>query len=174
MNVFGLGCALDTLRFRFFLAEEAGVSVESVNGLVIGTHDDNMVPLVKYATIGGVGISDFLSNQQIDRVVEKTRKAGASIVRRLKTRGSFYAASLTVATIVAAMVHDTCGVFPVTVYCPEYEGYEDVCLNLPAVVGVQGIKKLVHVNLEEDERTAMAICARDMAAMTAATPQEFP
>lgn len=163
MNVFGLGCSLDTLRFRFFLAEEADTSVDAISGLVIGTHDDNMIPLVEHATIGGVGITHLLSSEQIDRVVRRTREAGTSIVRRLKTRGSFYAASHTVAEIVEAIVRHTCGVFPLTVYCAGQYGYRDVCLNLPAVVGAGGVERLVEIDLDEDERQALDVCVRSMA-----------
>jgi len=163
MNVFGLGCSLDTLRFRFFLAEEARASVESVSGLVIGTHDDNMVPLVKHAAIGGVGIEHLLSAEQIDTVVRRTRDAGTAIVRRLKTRGSFYAASHTIAAIVEAMVRHTSGVFPLSVPCPPHYGYDGLVLNLPSIVGANGIERIVDVDLDAEERAALDRAAAGMA-----------
>ena len=78
MPVFGLGCALDTARFRFFLSQAARVSVESVQGLVIGTHDDNMIPLTEHATIGGIPACTLLSSDTIDAVVSMTRSAAAT------------------------------------------------------------------------------------------------
>jgi malate dehydrogenase len=76
MNVFGLGCALDSMRFRFFIAEAASVSVDSCQGMVIGTHDDNMVPVTSSATVCGIPLKDFMDRERIDRIVDMTRKAG--------------------------------------------------------------------------------------------------
>lgn len=164
MNVFGLGCSLDTPRFRYFLAEEASTSVDSVNGLVIGSHDDNMVPLVSQATIGGLRAASLLSERQIADVVRRLRQAGTDIVARLRTRGSFYAASHTIAEIIEAVVRDTGGVFPLSVYCRGEYGFRDVPLALPCQVGITGIKKVLDVALDSQERQGLGICAEAMAA----------
>lgn len=163
LNVFGLGCSLDTLRFRFFLAEEARASVESVSGLVIGTHDDHMIPLVNHAAVGGVSLPHLLTPAQIDTVVSRTREAGTSIVRRLKTRGSFYAPSHTVAAIVEAMVRNTQGVFPLSVQCPPHYGYDGLVLNLPSVVDAGGVERIVDIDLDDQERAALDKCSQVVA-----------
>jgi len=163
LNAFGLGCSLDTLRFRFFLAEEARASVDSVSGLVIGTHDDNMIPLVDHAAIGGVSLRHLLSPGQIATVVARTREAGTSIVRRLKTRGSYYAASHTVAAIVEAMVRSTHGVFPLSVPCPPHYGYDGLVLNLPSIVSAGGVERIVDIDLSAEELAALDRCSRSVA-----------
>ena len=163
LAAFGLGCSLDTLRLRFFLAEEARASVESVSALVIGTHDDNMIPLVSNAAIGGISVRELLTAEQIDTVVARTREAGTSIVRRLKTRGSFYAPSYTVAGIVEAMVRDTRGVFPLSTPCPPHYGDAGLVLNLPCVVGAGGMEKIVEIELDESERAGLETCAASVA-----------
>jgi malate dehydrogenase len=163
LNAFGLGCSLDMVRLRFYLAEAAGASVESVSALVIGSHDDNMIPLVKHATIGGVGVGHLLGEAEIQRVVDKTRNAGNEIVGKLKTRGSFYAASHTVGEIVEAVVRNTRGVFPLSVYCTGQYGYRDTCLALPCLVGANGVEEVLEIALDPDERAALDICASSTA-----------
>lgn len=162
LNVFGLGCSLDTLRLRFFLAEAADVSVDAVNAMVIGMHSDLMVPLVGHATIGGVAAGQLLSPEAIAQVVTRTREAGTRIVRRLKTRGSFYAAAWTIAEIVEAVVRHKRGVFPLSVACPEHFGYEGVFLALPALVGSGGVEEVLRVDLDDQEGAGLARCAEHM------------
>ena len=163
LNAFGLGCSLDTVRLRFFLAEAAGASVESVSALVIGSHDDNMIPLVKHATVGGVGVRHLLEEAEIRRVVDRTRNAGNEIVSKLKTRGSFYAASHTVAEIVEAVVRNTRGIFPLSVCCTGQYGYRDTCLALPCLVGANGVEEVLEIELDPDERAALDFCAASVA-----------
>ena len=158
LNIFGLGCSLDTLRFRFFLAEEAHVSVDCVSAMVIGTHDDCMIPMVNHATIGGVDVNHLLTAEQIDIVIRRTREAGTSIVRRLKDRGSFYAASHTVAGIVEAMVQHTHGIFPVSVAPSAHYGGDGLVLNLPSVVGAGGVERIVDIDMDQEERAALDRC----------------
>jgi malate dehydrogenase len=159
MNVFGLGCMLDTVRLRFLLAEAAGAPVDSVDAMVIGAHNDGMIPLIRHATIGGVAVSDILTDQEIGRVVTETRQAGDRIVSKLKNRGSFYAASHCVAAIVAAIIRDTHHVFPLSVPCRGQYGYSDVCLALPCSVGADGPEGIVELDLNEEEKAALDLCA---------------
>lgn len=161
-RVFGLGCSLDTVRFRFFLAESARTSIDSVNAIVIGSHDDNMIPLVRHATVGGAQAERILPAEQLERIVAHTRRAGAAIVGKLKTRGSWYAASHCIAEIVEAIIRDTRGVFPLGVCCRGEFGYDGVCLALPCAVGSNGIEKVLEIDLDDEERAALDICARTM------------
>ena len=164
MRVFGLGCTLDTVRFRYFLAEAAGVSVDSVNCIVIGSHDDNMIPLVKHASVGGAPVDHILAPEVIADVVARTKKAGAVIVSKLKTRGSYYAASQCVAGIVEAMARNTCVVYPVSVHCRGHYGYNNTCLALPAALGDMGAERVVEIDLDEEDRSALDICASEVQA----------
>jgi len=161
-RVLGLGCSLDTVRFRFFLSEAAGVSIDSVSGIVIGSHNDAMIPLVRHATIGGAGIDHVLDSSQIARVVRDTRQAGADIVANLKTRGSFYAASQCVAEIVESFVRDTRAVFPLSVVCSGEYGFNDTCLALPASVGLDGVNAILDIGLTKEEREALDLCAAEV------------
>ena len=162
MNVFGLGCSLDALRFRFFIAEAAGVSVNSVAGTVIGLHNNSMIPLVNYATAGGVPIRRLLTGAEILSVVNKTKDAGTAIVSKLINRSGFYAASNTIAEIIESMVFNKRAVFPLSVWCRGEYGHHDICLALPAVVGEGGVHRLVVPDLDEDERRMLDACVVEM------------
>ena len=158
-RIFGLGCSLDTVRFQYFLARAADVSVDSVYALVIGTHDDNMIPLISHASIGGARLQQVLPAEVIHQVVRDTRQAGADIVARLKTRGSFYAASWCAAQIVEAILRDTRDVFPLSVPCPEQLGHGGLTLALPCAVGLEGVQRVVTMELDGREREALDRCA---------------
>ena len=165
MRVLGLGCSLDTVRFRFFLSEAARVSIDSVSGIVIGSHSDAMVPLVRHATIGGAGVDHVLDSEQIARVIRDTRQAGADIVASLKTRGSFYAAAQCVAEIVESFVRDTRAVFPLSVVCTGEYGQRQTCLALPASVGLDDVTGILDIGLTREEREALDLCAAEVREM---------
>lgn len=162
MNVMGLGCCLDTVRLRFFLAEAAGVSIEAVSAMVIGAHNDDMVPLLDHANIGGMAAWRMLSHQQMDQLAAQTRTAGADIVARLKTRGSYYAASWCVADLVEAIVRNTRKAFPVSLRPAGAYDYDDICLALPAMIGLGGVERILEIELDRDEREQLAVCAENM------------
>ncbi len=163
----GLGSSLDTLRFRFFLAEAARASVDSVRALVIGSHDDKMIPLTQHATIGGVRIEQLLDVARIARIVDQTRQAGTTIVGKLKTRGSFYAASHAIAEIVEAVVRDTQAIFPLSVRCRGHYGYDETTLALPCLVGTDGVERILQIDLDAREQAALDLCAAGVAAAMA-------
>lgn len=162
MNVFGLGCALDALRFRFFIAEAAGVSVNSASGTVIGLHSNNMIPLVNYATAGGVPIEHILTKSEIEAIINKTKEAGTTIVSKLINRSGFYAASNTIAEIIESMIFNKRSVFPLSIYCNGEYGYNDICLALPAVVGDGGVHRVITHDLNLNERGILNICADEI------------
>ncbi|MFW5731623.1 MAG: malate dehydrogenase [Planctomycetota bacterium] len=163
-TILGLGCSLDTVRLQYFLAAEAEVAVDCVDALVIGTHNNQMVPLVGHARIGGAAASTVLSPEQIQRACDHTRSAGADIVARLKTRGSFYAASYCACEIVEAIVRDTRDVFPLSVPCRGAYGYDDVTLALPCAVGHAGAERVIEIQITAEERTALDACAETVRA----------
>ena len=159
LRIFGFGCSLDTLRFRYYLAKAARTSADSVTGIVIGSHDDNMIPLVRHARIDGVEAEQALSPEQTARVVADTRGAGAAIVERLKMRGSYYAAAHCAAEIVSAVVSNSGAVFPLGVVCQGEYGLRDTCLALPATVGPDGGYRIIEMDLDSEEREALDRCA---------------
>ena len=162
MNVFGLGCSLDTMRFRYFLAEAVGGSVDCSRGMVIGTHNDNMIPLINHATIGGVPAKNLLTERQIEKIIRNTRQAGTVITQKKRNHSGFYAAGHVVTQIVESMVFNRLGTFPCSVYCNNDYGYSGICLALPAVVGKEGIRNILKIDLDEKEREALEICAEEM------------
>jgi malate dehydrogenase len=163
-GVFGLGCLLDTVRFRHFLAAAAGVSVNCVDGMVIGAHCDAMVPLLSRAAIGGAPAAEVLDPEQIGRVVRDTRQAGTDIVARLRTRGSYYAASHCIAAVAEAVLRDRRTVLPLTVEAAGRYGFEHLPLALPCVLGADGPGDILEFELSGAEREALGACAAEMQA----------
>jgi len=166
MNVFGLGCSLDTMRFRYFIAEAVGGSVDCSRGIVIGTHNDDMIPLVNHATVGGVPIRHILNNETIENVVQRTRSAGTTITQKLKVHSGYYAAAHVVTQIVESIVFNRLGTFPLSVFCRGEYGYEGINLALPSVVGQNGISRVLEIDLDEGDREALDVCASAMTEIT--------
>jgi len=166
MNVFGLGCSLDTMRFRYFIAEEVGGSVDCSRGMVIGTHNDDMIPLVNHATVGGVPMRHLLGQGAIEKIISRTRSAGTTITQKLKEHSGYYAAAHVVTQIVESVVFNRLGTFPLSVYCTGEYGYEGICLALPSVVGSEGISRVLEIDLDDKERTALNVCASKMTGIT--------
>jgi malate dehydrogenase len=162
MKVFGLGCALDALRFRYFIAETAGISARSVSATVIGLHNNSMMPLVSHAAAGGVPVRSMLSDSQIESIIAKTKEAGTAIVSKLINRSGFYAASNTIAEIVESMVYDKGAIHPLDICCAGEYGYHDICLALPAVIGSGGVSRVIPPPLDSAEQDMLEACAREM------------
>jgi len=123
-----------------------------VSGLVIGAHNDKMLPLTRYACIASIPIIQLLTEHQIRQVVNKTRTAGHFVVNRLKTKGSFVAASVVIADIIKAILQDLNLLFSLSVYCQGQYGIEDCCVSLPVVVGYGGVKRILEINLNDKEK----------------------
>jgi malate dehydrogenase len=155
-RVVGQSGALDSTRFRTFLAMELGVSVEDITGMVIGAHTDkDMVPLPRLATVRGIPISHFLSQERIDRVVARTRRGGAEITELMKASG-FTAAGAALCEMVEAIVRDKKRVIPCCVYLDGEYGQRDVCVGVPVVLGAGGVEQIIEVPLDPAEQAAFA------------------
>lgn len=153
-RVIGESGALDSTRFRAFLAMEAGVSVEDVSALVIGAHTDkDMVPLPRFAHIGGVPLAQFLSPDRIAAVVARTRRGGAEITELVGT-SAFFAPGAAIAQMVEALVRDKKRLIPCSVYLDGEYGERDVCIGVPVILGGGGVEKIVDLPLDAQERTA--------------------
>ena len=162
MNVFGLGCALDTMRFRYFIAEAVGGSIDCARGIVIGVHNETMVPLVGHATVGGVPIRHILTSETIEDIIHRTRTAGTAITHKLKNHSGYYAAAYVGTQITESIVMNRFATFPLSVYCIGEYGYHDICLSLPSVVGQEGIKRVLEIELEHYERKALENCVNEI------------
>ena len=164
-RVIGQSGALDATRFRAFLAMELKVSVDDIQGMVIGAHTDkDMVPLPRLANVRGIPISHFLSQERIDAVVARTRRGGAEITELMKASG-FTAAGAALCEMVEAILRDKKRVIPTCVYLDGEYGERDVCVGVPIVVGAGGMEKIIEVPLNEAEQTAFkasVAAVRDM------------
>lgn len=153
-RVIGESGALDSTRFRAFLAMETGVSVEDVSAMVIGAHTDkDMVPLPRFAHIGGVPLAQFLSPDRIAAVVARTRRGGAEITELVGT-SAFFAPGAAIAQMVDALVRDKKRLIPCSVYLDGEYGERDVCIGVPVILGGGGVEKIIDLPLDAQERTA--------------------
>jgi malate dehydrogenase len=154
-RVFGMAGVLDTARYRTFIAERLKVSVEDIQALVLGGHGDTMVPLVRYTTISGVPLSQFLSQDEIDGLIDRTRKGGAEIVAYLKEGSAYYAPSAGAAQMVEAVVYDKKRILPCAAWMEGQYGISDTYLGVPCKLGRGGVEEIVEVELTADEKAAL-------------------
>src|SRR5512143_775603 len=163
-RVMGMAGILDTARYRTFIAMEIGVSVEDIQALVLGGHGDSMVPLVRYTTIAGVPISEFLDRPTIDKLVQRTRNGGIEIVNFLKTGSAYYAPSAAAVEMVEAIVNDKKRILPCAAYCQGEYGVRDTFVGVPVRLGRKGIEKIIEVPLTAEEKAALAKSADEVKA----------
>ena len=152
-RVFGMAGMLDTARLRCFIATELGCSVKDVNAFVLGGHGDEMVPVVRYASVGGIPIDKLLPQSRIAAIVDRTRKAGGEIVKLLGF-SAYFSPAAAVADMVQAVVRDEKRVVPCSVYLEGEYGANDIYLGVPALLGERGVEHVFEVDLTEEE-TAM-------------------
>jgi malate dehydrogenase len=154
-RVVGQSGALDSTRFRTFIAEAAGVSVQDVSAMVVGAHSDtHMVPLASRATIGGLPLSQWLPADRIAAVVERTRKGGAEIVNLLKTGSAFFAPGAAITQMAEAILLDRKRVLPASAYLTGQYGVRDLYVGTPIVLGAGGVERILEAPLSADERRA--------------------
>ncbi len=154
-RVIGMAGILDTARFRSFIAMEVDVSVEDIQALVLGGHGDTMVPLVSYTTVSGIPLTQLVSREKIDALIERTRKGGAEIVAHLKTGSAYYAPSAAAVQMVEAIVKDKRRVLPCAAFLQGEYGQEGIYLGVPCKLGEGGLLEILEVELTEAEREAL-------------------
>ena len=159
-RVIGMAGVLDTARYRSFISLELGVSVEDIQALVLGGHGDTMVPLVSYTTISGIPLTQFLGNERIEALLERTRKGGAEIVGHLKTGSAYYAPSAAAVQMAEAIVRDKRRILPCAAYLEGEYGHEGIFLGVPCQLGEGGLQRIIEVELTESEAEALANSAR--------------
>jgi len=157
-KVVGMAGVLDSARFRYFLAEEFGVSVEDVTAFVLGGHGDTMVPLARYSTVAGIPIPDLIkmrwtTQKRIDKIVERTRDGGAEIVGLLKTGSAYYAPASSAMAMAEAYLKDKKRVMPCAAYLNGQYGIKGLYVGVPVVLGAGGVEKIVEIRLEGEEKT---------------------
>ncbi|MEC9309150.1 MAG: malate dehydrogenase [Chloroflexota bacterium] len=154
-RVFGMAGVLDTSRFRTFIAQELAVSVEDVQAYVLGGHGDDMVPLVRYTTVGGIPITELMDDDQIQRLVVRARQGGGEIVALLKQGSAYYAPSASITQMVEAVLLDKKRILPACAYLDGEYGIKGLCVGVPVKLGANGIEQIIEIQLTEEERAAL-------------------
>ena len=154
-RVFGMAGILDTARFRTFIAQELNVSFEDVQALVLGGHGDDMVPLVRYTTAGGIPISELMAEEKIDQLVRRTREGGGEIVALLKEGSAYYAPSAAITQMVEAVLLDKKRILPCCTYLEGEYGINGLCVGVPVKLGAGGMEQIIQIGLTDDERAAL-------------------
>jgi malate dehydrogenase len=154
-RVVGMAGILDSARMRTFLAEALNVSVENVSAFVLGGHGDTMVPLPRYSTCAGIPVTELLSKDVLDKIVDRTRNGGAEIVSLLKTGSAYYAPSAAAVEMVEAIIKDKKKILPCAAYLEGEYGINGLFVGVPVKIGARGIEEIIQINLTTEERAAL-------------------
>jgi malate dehydrogenase len=150
-RVLGMAGALDSVRFRCFIAMELGVSVKEISAMVLGGHGDSMVPLPDFSTVSGIPIGNLLPKESIDRMIARTQKAGGEIVALLKTGSAYYAPAAAVAAMVESILLDQKQLIPCCTRLDGEYGLSDVFVGVPVILGREGVEKVVELPLSPQD-----------------------
>ena len=154
-RVVGMAGILDTARFRTFIAQELNVSVEDVQALVLGGHGDDMVPLVRYTSVGGIPVSELMAEEKVEQLVRRTRQGGGEIVALLKEGSAYYAPSAAITQMVEAVLLDKKRILPCCAYLEGEFGINGLCVGVPVKLGAGGIEQVMEINLTAEEKAAL-------------------
>lgn len=166
-RVIGMAGVLDSARFRAFIAMELDVSVENTHAFVLGGHGDTMVPLPRYSTVAGIPITELLSREKIDALIDRTRKGGAEIVGLLKTGSAFYAPASAAVEMAESILKDKKKILPCAAYLDGEYGIKDLFIGVPVKLGANGIEEIIQIKLTDDENTALQKSADAVAELKA-------
>ncbi len=155
----GMAGVLDSARFRYFLAQEFGVSVKDVTAFVLGGHGDSMVPLTRYSTVAGIPVPDLVemgwsTHERIAEIVQRTRDGGAEIVKLLKTGSAFYAPATAAIEMAESYLKDKKRVLPCAAFLTGQYGVNDIYVGVPVVLGANGVERIVEVRFTKEEEAA--------------------
>jgi malate dehydrogenase len=154
-RVLGMAGVLDSARFRAFISMELNVSVENTHAFVLGGHGDTMVPLPRYSTVAGIPITELLSEDRIDALVDRTRNGGAEIVGLLKTGSAYYAPASAVVEMAESILKDKKKILPCAVYLEGEYGINDLFIGVPVKLGAGGAQEIIEITLTKEEDAAL-------------------
>ncbi|MBU0991315.1 MAG: malate dehydrogenase [Proteobacteria bacterium] len=154
-KVIGMAGVLDSARFRAFIAMELNVSVENTHAFVLGGHGDTMVPLPRYSTVAGIPITELMSKERIDAIVQRTANGGAEIVKLLKTGSAYYAPSSAAVEMAEAILKDKKKILPCAAYLQGEYGINDLFIGVPVKLGKDGVEEVIEISLTDDEKKAL-------------------
>jgi malate dehydrogenase len=154
-RVIGMAGTLDSARFQLFLAQEAGVSVKDVRAPVLGGHGDDMVPLLRYTTINGMPVSQLISKERLDALVDRTRKGGGEIVGLMGT-SAYYAPAAGAIAMAESFLLDQKRLLACAALLDGEYGYKDLYMGVPVIVGAKGVERIVELELNDEEKATLA------------------
>lgn len=163
-RVIGQAGALDTARYKAFIAQELGVSVRDVHGMVLGGHGDDMVPLPRHTSVAGVPVRELMSEDKLQAIIERTRKGGGEIVNLLGT-SAFYAPAAGAFIMVESILRDQKRVVPCAAYLTGEYGYDKLFVGVPVVLGANGIEKVIEMHLNAEEKAMLDNSAKSVRAV---------
>ncbi len=166
-RVVGMAGVLDSARYRSFVAMELGVSVESVQAMVLGGHGDNMVPVRSSCTVGGAPVTNFINQARLEEIEKRVRGAGGEIVGLLKTGSAFYSPATAAIRMARAYLQDKREVLPAAAYLEGEYGYSGFYLGVPVQIGAGGGEKIIEYKLTEDEAKQLAVSAQHVEELVA-------
>jgi malate dehydrogenase len=168
-QIVGMAGALDTARFRTFIAMEAGLSVRDVSCLVMGGHGPSMVPLVRTATVGGVPLTELLSAERIEAIVQRTRDAGTELVKLYGNGSAYFSTASAVVEMAEAYLKDKKRVIPTAALCQGEYGVDGLFIGVPAVIGSGGMERVLEFELTAEERAMLDATVEAVAKTTQET-----
>ena len=154
-KVVGMAGILDSARFRTFIAQELNVSTENTHAFVLGGHGDTMVPLVRYSTVAGIPITELISKDRLEALIQRTRDGGAEIVKLLKEGSAYYAPSAAIAEMVEAILRDKKKILPCAACLEGEYGISGLFLGVPIKLGSDGVEDILQINLSTDEKAEL-------------------
>ncbi|MGH9359922.1 MAG: malate dehydrogenase [Terriglobia bacterium] len=154
-RVIGMAGVLDTARYRTFIAEALAVSVENVQGFVLGGHGDTMVPVPRYTAIAGIPVTELLPADKLSDIIARTRNGGAEIGGLLKTASAYYAPSAAAVEMIDAIFNDRKKILPCTAYLEGEYGIHGLFVGVPVKLGARGIEQIIEVKLTAEEQAAL-------------------
>ena len=166
-RVIGQAGVLDTARYRAFIAMELGCSVEDIQALLLGGHGDDMVPLPTFTTVSGIPVTSLIPQDRLDAIVERTRKGGGEIVNLLKTGSAYYAPGAATVQMAEAIVKDKRRILPVAAYCEQEYGVGGYFVGVPAMLGCNGVERIIEIPLAPCERTAFDLSVQHVKELVA-------
>jgi malate dehydrogenase len=155
-KVVGMAGILDTARFQYFVGDAAGVSPQDVNGVVLGGHGDDMVPLLRYSSVAGVPLTKFLDQGKLDAIVKRTRGGGGEIVQLLGTGSAFYAPAISAITMAESYLRDKKRVLPCSALLDGQYGIKGLFVGVPVVIGAGGVERILELDLNDEEKAMLA------------------
>jgi len=154
-RVIGMAGVLDTARYRTFIAEALDVSVQNVQGFVLGGHGDTMVPVPRYTTVAGIPVTELLPKDKLDAIIKRTAGGGAEIVSLLKTGSAYYAPSAAAVEMVEAIFYDRKKILPCAAYLEGEYGISGLFVGVPVKLGARGIEQIIEIKLTAEEQAAL-------------------